>query len=237
MFHFPLQACGKYIVVYRIPFKRFNARGCPIYYRSHSIKRGPSNKNNIRAVCPRCLYVSRLAQSLPIVQPPASNAASTSAVTLNAGKVPLSDTTKLQNVTLGGSRQKNMVTNTERSSTAKAVAMSSAADRDGIGIHGKQTSSIQSVLALKSKMDLINQSQRSRWADPDAMRISKPEVKQQGRLSSGNAMSKQFLMARIKTRLVSNIQNSGRFSFQNGLLNKVTKLGSIKRGLNEIDLE
>ncbi|KAH9489164.1 hypothetical protein Btru_052349 [Bulinus truncatus] len=56
--------CGKSIILHRLPFKRYQAADCPIYYQSSSSQLKNSSSSYL-AICQRCLQAVKIANHLP----------------------------------------------------------------------------------------------------------------------------------------------------------------------------
>ncbi|BFZ09846.1 hypothetical protein BsWGS_12885 [Bradybaena similaris] len=56
------KACGKFVVLHKVPFKRYQSLACPVYYQT---RQQTSSKSSLCALCPRCMQAAKWIQSLP----------------------------------------------------------------------------------------------------------------------------------------------------------------------------
>lgn len=62
------KACGNYVVLHKVPFKRYQSPQCPVYYNTQ-VSQQKSEKSSLCAICPQCMQAARLIQSLSSSSP------------------------------------------------------------------------------------------------------------------------------------------------------------------------
>ncbi|BFZ24765.1 hypothetical protein BsWGS_27804 [Bradybaena similaris] len=74
------KACGRFIVLHKIPFKRYQSTHCLVYYKGQAKLQGQTNPS-MCALCPRCLHAAKCIYALPMF---ASDAGTTVALPMFA---------------------------------------------------------------------------------------------------------------------------------------------------------
>uniref|UniRef100_A0A0B7ARR7 C2H2-type domain-containing protein n=1 Tax=Arion vulgaris TaxID=1028688 RepID=A0A0B7ARR7_9EUPU len=62
------KACGKFVVLHKVPFKRYQSSQCPVYYKTQALQE-KSTKSSLCVMCPRCLQAAKCIHSLPVMAP------------------------------------------------------------------------------------------------------------------------------------------------------------------------